>query len=80
MIIKFNDYKTYIIILIYLKPYITTKDQNLKMQVFQNFLDKHNIKIIFALEHAPFVESFNKTMKNRMMKSIKLKNTDIGPK
>jgi hypothetical protein len=50
------------------------------MQVFQNFLDKHNIKIIFALEHAPFVESFNKTMKNRMMKSIKLKNTDIGPK
>ena len=47
-------------------------------------MDKHNIKIIFALGHAPFVESFNKTMKNRMMKYMKLKNTDnwskiIGP-
>ncbi len=39
-------------------------------------MDKHNIKIIFALGHAAFVESFNKTMKNRMMKYMKLKNTD----
>ncbi len=39
-------------------------------------MDKHNIQIIFALDHAPFVESFNKTMKNRMMKYMKLKNTD----
>ena len=43
---------------------------------FQKLLDKHNIQIIFALGHAPFVESFNKTMKNRMMKYMKLKNTD----
>ena len=36
---------------------------------------KHNIQIIFALGHAPFVGSFNKTMKNRMMKYMKLKST-----
>ncbi len=33
-------------------------------------------KIIFALGHAPFVESSNKTMKYRMMKYMKFKNTD----
>ncbi len=42
----------------------------------QKLLDKHNIKIIFALGHASFVESFNKAMKNWMMKHMKLKNTD----
>ncbi len=48
-----------------------------KSNTFPKLLDKHNIKIIFALGHASFVESFNKTMKNRMMNSImKLKNTD----
>jgi hypothetical protein len=31
-----------------------------KNATFQKLLDKHNIKILFALEHAPFVESFNK--------------------
>ncbi len=46
-----------------------------KNKTFQNLLDKHNIQI-FALGHAPFVESFNKTFKNRMMKYMKLKNTD----
>ncbi len=35
------------------------------------FAYKHNIQIIFALGQAPFVESFNKTMKNRMMKYMK---------
>jgi hypothetical protein len=30
-----------------------------------------NIKIMFALGHASFVESFNKTMKNKMMKYMK---------
>ncbi len=39
-------------------------------------MDKHNIKIQFALGHASFVESLNKTMKNRMTKYMKLKNTD----
>jgi transposase InsO family protein len=47
-----------------------------KNSIFQKLLDKHNIKIIFALGHAPFVESFNKTMKNRMMKYMKLKGTE----
>ncbi len=31
-----------------------------KNHTFQKLLDKHNIQIIFALGHAPFVESFNK--------------------
>ncbi len=39
-------------------------------------LDKHNIKRIFALGHAPFVKRFKKTWKIRMMKYMKLKNTD----
>ncbi len=39
-------------------------------------MDKQNIKIVFALGHASFEESFSKTMKNRMMKYMKLKNTD----
>ena len=47
-----------------------------KNSIFQKVLDKHKIKIIFALGHAPFVESFNKTMKNRMMKYMKLKGTE----
>ena len=44
-----------------------------KNNTFQKVLDKHKIQSIFALEHAPFVESFNKTMKNRMMKKNEIK-------
>jgi hypothetical protein len=51
-----------------------------KNSIFQKLLDKHNIKIIFALGHAPFVKSFNKTMKNRMMKYMKLKGTKSSKK
>jgi hypothetical protein len=39
-----------------------------KNHTFQKLLDKRKTKKVFALEHAPFVDSFNKTMKNRMMK------------
>ena len=43
---------------------------------FQKILNKHNIKIIFAIDHAPFIESFNKTMKNRLYKYMALHRTD----
>ena len=58
------------------KTIYSDQGSEFKNASFQKLLDKHNIKIIFALGHASFVESFNKTMKNRMMKYMKLKNTD----
>ena len=58
------------------KTIYSDQGSEFKNNAFQKVLDKHKIQIIFALEHAPFVESFNKTMKNRMMKYMKLKNTD----
>jgi hypothetical protein len=58
------------------KTIYSDQGSEFKNATFQKLLDKHNIQIIFALGHAPFVESFNKTMKNRMMKYMKLKNTD----
>ena len=58
------------------KTIYSDQGSEFKNNTFQKLLDKHNIKIIFALGHASFVESFNKTMKNRMMKYMKLKNTD----
>ena len=58
------------------KTIYSDQGSEFKNNTFQKLLDKHKIQIIFALEHAPFVESFNKTMKNRMMKYMKLKNTD----
>ena len=33
---------------------------------FLQLLDTKNIKIIYATNHAPFVESFNRTMKRMM--------------
>ena len=57
------------------KTIYSDQGSEFKNNTFQKLLDKHNIQIIFALGHAPFVESFNKTMKNRMMKYMKLKNT-----
>ncbi len=59
----------------FLKLHILIRDQNLKQHI-SKILDKHNIQIIFALGHAPFVERFDKTMKNRKMKCMKSKNTD----
>ena len=57
------------------KTIYSDQGSEFKNNTFQKLLDKYNIQIIFALGHAPFVESFNKTMKNRMMKYMKLKNT-----
>ncbi len=58
------------------KTIYSDQGSEFKNNTFQKVLDKHNIKITFDLGHASFVESFNKTMKNRMMKYMKLKNTD----
>ena len=46
-----------------------------KNETFQKLLDKHNIQIIFALGHAPFVEVFNKTIKTELIKYMNLRNT-----
>ncbi len=62
------------------KTIYSDQGSELKNASFQKLLDKHNIKIIFALVNASFVESFNKTMKNRMMKYMKLKLLIIGLK
>ena len=43
---------------------------------FLNLMKKHNIQVIFAIGHAPFVESFNRTMKNRMYKYMSLYDID----
>ena len=39
-------------------------------------MKKHNIQVIFAIGHAPFVESFNRTMKNRMYEYMSLYDID----
>ena len=46
-----------------------------KNATFQKLLDKHNIQIIFALGHAPFVEAFNKNIKGKLVKYMNLHNT-----
>ena len=60
------------------------KGSEFKNSEFQKVLDNHKIQIIFALNHAAFVEAFNKTMKNRLIKCMKLNNDKnwakfIGP-
>ena len=46
-----------------------------KNATFPKLLDKHNIQIIFALGHAPFVEAFNKTIRTELIKYTSLHNT-----
>ncbi len=58
------------------KTIYSDQGSKFKNNTLKKLLDKHNIEMIFALGHASIVESFNKTMKNRMMKYMKLKNTD----
>ena len=66
------------------KTVFTDKGSEFKNSEFQKVLDNHKIQIIFALNHAAFVEAFNKTMKNRLIKYMKLNNDKnwakfIGP-
>jgi len=41
-----------------------------------DILKQHKIKIVFALNHAPFIESFNKTMKHKLYKYMNYHDTD----
>ena len=43
---------------------------------FLDLMKKYNITVVFALDHAPFVESFNKTMKNKMYRYMNIHDTD----
>ena len=45
------------------KTIYSDQGSEFKISTFQKQLDKHNIQIIFALGHAPFVEVFNRTLK-----------------
>ena len=40
------------------KPTYYDQGSEFKNSTFQKLLDKHNIQIIFALSHAPFIEVF----------------------
>ena len=57
------------------KTIYSDQGSEFKNASFQKLLDKHNIQIIFALGHAPFVEAFNKNIKGKLIKYMKLNNT-----
>ena len=57
------------------KTIYSDQGSEFKNATFQKLLDKHNITIIFALAHAPFVEVFNKTIKYKLVKYMELHNT-----
>jgi len=54
------------------KTIYSDKGSEFNNAVFLNLMKKHNIQVIFAIGHAPFVESFNRTMNNRMYKYMSL--------
>ena len=57
------------------KTIYSDQGSEFKNDEFQALLDKHNIKIIFTLSHAPFVEVFNKTIKYKLIKYMELNDT-----
>ncbi len=60
------------------KTVFTDKGSEFKNGEFQKVIDNHKIQIIFALNHAALVEAFNKTMKNRLIKYMKLNNDTLS--
>ena len=58
------------------KTIYSDKGSEFNNAVFLNLMKKNNIQVIFAIGHAPFVESFNRTMKNRMYKYMSLYDID----
>ena len=54
------------------KTIYSDQGSEFKNTSFQKLLDKHNIQIIFALGHAPFVEAFNKNIKGKLIKYMRL--------
>ena len=57
------------------KTIYSDQGSEFKNATFQKLLDKHHIQIIFALAHAPFIEAFNKNIKYKLVKYMKLHNT-----
>ena len=57
------------------KTIYSDQGSEFKNTSFQKLLDKHNIQIIFAMGHAPFVEAFNKNIKGKLIKYMNLHNT-----
>jgi hypothetical protein len=57
------------------KTIYSDQGSEFKNAEFQSILDKHNIRIIFTLSHAPFIEVFNKTIKYKLVKYMELNGT-----
>jgi hypothetical protein len=57
------------------KTIYSDQGSEFKNAEFQSVLDKHNIRIIFTLSHAPFIEVFNKTIKYKLIKYMELNDT-----
>jgi len=57
------------------KTIYSDQGSEFKNATLQKILEKHHIQIIFALAHAPFIEAFNKTIKYKLVKYMKLHNT-----
>ncbi len=57
------------------KTIYSDQGSEFKNATFHKLLNKHNITIIFALSHAPFIEVFNKTIKYKLIEYMELHNT-----
>ena len=57
------------------KTIYSDQGSEFKNATFQKLLDKHNITIIFALAHAPFIEAFNKNIKYKLVKYMELQGS-----
>ncbi|MFN9115832.1 MAG: DDE-type integrase/transposase/recombinase [Bacteroidota bacterium] len=58
------------------KTIYSDQGSEFKNKPFLELLEKNKITPIFALDHVPFVESFNRNMKNRLYKYMAYHNTD----
>ena len=54
------------------KTIYSDQGSEFKNKEFNKILEKHKIQIIFTLSHAVFIESFNRTIKRRLMQYRKL--------
>ena len=57
------------------KTIYSDQGSEFKNATFQKLLDRHNITIIFALAHAPFIEAFNKNIKYKLVKYMELQGS-----
>ena len=54
------------------KQIYSDQGSEFKNKAFQKILDNHSIHNIFTLSHAPFIEAFNKIIKNRLVQYMNL--------